>query len=338
MSGATQTSEGSQAPVEAEALQGSDHAAMTALLWRLRDYAIVGLVAVLFVVMSIEAKGFFSFVNFMNIVEANAPLILIALGTTFVIISGAFDLSSGQVLSLAGIVGANVAYSSSNPVLGVIVGICVGVPAGTANGLLVSYFKVNSFLATLATSLIFAGIALLISGGFSQDLSANTTFRWIGSHRFGEVPASVLIVVLVFIVLSAILTRSKLGRYIYAVGSNPEAARLSGISILKARTAAYAIGGLTAALGGMILTTRTGVGSVVSEADSYTLDAIAVVVVGGTSILGGRGALWRTAVGAALIALVNNALNLLNVQPYWQEIVTGGIIILAIIANASGRD
>ena len=338
MSGAGAIQGGAEAQVEVETVRDSDRGVPAALLSRFRDYAIVGLVAVLFVVMSIEAKGFFSFVNFMNIIEANAPLILIALGTTFVIISGAFDLSSGQILSLAGIVGADVAYSSSNPVLGVIVGVCVGVPAGVANGLLVSHFKVNSFLATLATSLIFAGVALLISGGFSQDLSANTTFRWLGSHRFGEVPASVLVVVLVFVVLSVILTRTRLGRHIYAVGSNPEAARLSGISVLKARTAAYALGGLTAALGGMVLTTRTGVGSIVSEADSYTLDAIAVVVVGGTSILGGRGALWRTAVGAALIALVNNALNLLNVQPYWQEIVTGGIIIVAIIVNASVRD
>jgi ribose/xylose/arabinose/galactoside ABC-type transport system permease subunit len=151
------------------------------------------------------------------------------------------------------------------------------------------------------------------------------------------VPVSVLVVVLAFIVLWFVLTRTRLGQHIYAVGSNEEAARLSGISVLRVRTAAYAVGGLMAALGGLILTTRTGVGSTVTDASSYTLNGIAVVVVGGTSITGGRGALWRTAVGVLLIAFVNNALNLLNVQPYWQEIVTGGIIILAILANATAE-
>jgi ribose transport system permease protein len=316
---------------------GKPKLADQSLLWKLRDYAIVGVVAALFIVLSFTANGFFSFGNFMNIIDQNAPLTLIALGTTLVIISGVFDLSSGQILSLAGIVGAEVAYTTSNPILGVIAGIALGIPAGLFNGLLVSYFKINSFLATLATSLIFAGLALLVGGGFSRDLSANTTFRWLGSHRFGEIPVSVFVVALVFVVLWFVLTRTKLGHHIYAVGSNPEAARLSGISILRVRTAAYVLGGLTAALGGMILTTRTGVGSVVQDANEYTLNAVAVVVVGGTSIAGGKGALWRTLIGVLLIAFVNNALNLLSVEPYWQEIVSGLIIIVAILANATAE-
>jgi ribose transport system permease protein len=300
----------------------------------LRDYAIVGVVVILFVVLSVTATGFFSVNNLLNIADQNAPLSLLALGTTLVIISGVFDLSSGQILSLAGVVGAQITYSTGNPFIGILAGIALGIPAGMANGLLVTYFRINSFLATLATSLIFSGLALAVSGGLSRDLSENTTFRWLGSHRFGEVPVSVIVVAVVFIVLSVILNRTRLGRHIYAVGSNQEAARLSGISIIKVRTAAYVLGGLTAALGGMILTTRTGVGSVAGDASTYTLNAIAIVVVGGTSIAGGRGAMWRTAVGVALIAFVNNALNLLSVEPYWQDIVTGGIIIIAILANA----
>lgn len=307
------------------------------VLQRFRDYAIVAVVVLLFLILSIEAEGFFSFTNMMNIIDQNAPLALIALGGTLVIISGAFDLSSGQILSLAGVVGAEIAYSTGDPILGVVAGICLGIPAGVANGLLISYFRINSFLGTLATSLVFAGLALLVGGGFSRDLSANPTFRWLGSHRFGEIPVTVIVVVLVFIALSFVLNRTRLGHYIFAVGSNPEAARLSGISILKVRTAAYAIGGLTAAIGGMILTTRTGVGSVASDANQYTLSAIAIIVVGGTSISGGRGALWRTAIGIALLAFVNNALNLLNVEPYWQEIVTGAIIIIAMLANAAAE-
>jgi ribose transport system permease protein len=255
-----------------------------------------------------------------------------------VMISGAFDLSTGQILSLAGVIGTEVAFRTGNPVLGVIVGILIGLPIGALNGALVGGLKINSFLATLATGLVMGGLALYVTSGFSRDLSANTTFTWLGGHRFGVIPVSVIVVLLVFILLTAILTRTTLGRHAYAVGSNPEAARLSGISIVRVRILTYAIGGCAAALGGMILATRTGVGQVVTNADTYTLQAIAAVVIGGTSILGGRGAVWRTLLGVLVLALLQNAFNLMNVQPYWQQVVAGIIIILAVIGNAaSGR-
>jgi ribose transport system permease protein len=302
----------------------------------LRNYSVVVIVAALFVSMSLTAPNFFSQRNFMNILDGNAPLMLVAMGTTLVIISGAFDLSCGQVLSLCGVFAAYFTLHLDSPVLGVLLGISVGVPAGLVNGLLVGRLGLSSFLATLATGLVMGGIALAVTQGTSVDLSSNTSFLWLGSHRFGIVPVTVIVTALVFLALSLLLSKTVIGRQVYAVGSNEEAARLSGISVTRVRTFVFVLGGLAAAIGGVILTTRTGVGNVYGEANTMSLNAVAAVVIGGTSILGGRGAVWRTAFGVLLLALLQNAFNLLNVEPYWQQIVSGGIIVVAIVVNTLG--
>jgi ribose/xylose/arabinose/galactoside ABC-type transport system permease subunit len=195
----------------------------------------------------------------------------------------------------------------------------------------------NSFLATLAMGLVIGGVALFVTAGYSFDLSDNDTFRFLGSARYGIVPVSVIATAAIFVILSFVLSYSVFGRQVYAVGSNPEAARLSGISVSRVRIIVYALGGLAAGFSGMILTTRTGVGSVFTDASTMTLNAIAAVVIGGTSISGGRGAVWRTVSGGILLALTRNAFNLLDFQPYWQQVVSGLIIIVAVLANtASG--
>jgi ribose transport system permease protein len=309
----------------------------TARLTRwLRNYSVVVIVAALFVAMSLTAPNFFSLRNFMNILDGNAPLMLVAMGSTFVIISGAFDLSSGQVLSLCGVFGAYFTLHLGSPVLGVLLGIAVGIPAGLVNGVLVGRLGLSSFLATLATGLVMGGVALAVTQGTSVDLSSNGSFLWLGSHRFGEVPVTVVVGALAFVVLSLLLSKTVIGRQVYAVGSNAEAARLSGISVTRVRTFVFVVGGLAAGAGGLIVTTRTGVGNVYGEANTMSLNAIAAVVIGGTSILGGRGAVWRTAFGVLLLALLQNAFNLLDVEPYWQQIVSGGIIVAAIIVNTMG--
>jgi ribose transport system permease protein len=299
----------------------------------LRDYSVVGIVVAMFIVMSLTAPNFFSTRNFMNILDQNAPLMLVALGTTFVMIAGAFDLSSGQVLSLCGVCGAWFTGQVDNAVLGVLLGIAVGVPCGLINGFIVGKLLVSSFLATLATGLVMAGVALMVTQGGSLDLSSDTTFTWLGAHRFGIVPVSVIVTALVLIVLSLLLTTTVIGRQVFAVGSNPEAARLSGVSIPRVMAFVFVIGGIAAAIGGLIIATRIGVGSTYGPANTLTLNAIAAVVIGGTSIGGGRGAVWRTVFGVLLLALLQNALNLLDVEPYWQQIVSGLIILFAIIVN-----
>jgi ribose transport system permease protein len=301
-----------------------------------RAYVIVILDVVLFMVLAAIAPHFASARNIFNVLDQNAPLMIVSMGTTFVIIAGGFDLSCGQIVSLAGVFGAYVAKTLDAPVLGVICGILIGAPAGFANGFLVGWLRMNSFLATLATGLVLGGIALFVTSGYSFDLSGSTPFRFLGSARLGIVPVSVMAMALIFVVMSVLLSYSVFGRRVYAVGSNPEAARLSGISVPGVRIIVYVIGGLGAGIAGLILTTRTGVGSVFAEAPTMTLNAIAAVVIGGTSISGGRGAIWRTLSGAILLALTRNAFNLLDVEPYWQEVVSGLIIIVAVLANTAG--
>lgn len=300
----------------------------------IRDYGIVILVVGLFVGLSLTAEHFLTARNLFNILDQNAPLMLLALGTTFVIITGAFDLSSGQIMSFCGVLATQVAFFAGNPALGLLVGVLIGIPIGALNGYIVSRFRLNSFLATLSTGLVLGGLALMVTQGGLVDLSGNATFTSLGQHRLGLVPLSVLVVVLVFVVFSLVLNFTRMGRYMFAIGSNEEAARLSGVSIVRLRTAAYALGGMAAALAAIILVSRTGVGRVMSNADSLTLSAIAAVVIGGTSINGGRGAMWRTVLGVLLLALLQNAFNLLGIPTYWQTVVTGLVILLAIATNA----
>lgn len=306
----------------------------TQLVNWLRNYAIAPIVVLLIIVMSFTAPNFLSFRNFMNLLDQNAPLMLIALGTTFVIIAGAFDLSTGQIMSMSGVIAAKAALVFQNPGLGLLIGFLVGIPVGLINGYLVGRLQINSFLTTLATGLTMGGIALLVTQGLSLDLSSSNNFRWLGSHRIGEVPVTVIVIVLTYIALGFLLARTVFGRHLYSVGSNEEAARLSGIGISRIRIAAYTVGALTAAVAGLILASRTGVGNVYAGASSITLNAIAAVVIGGTSILGGKGALWRTVLGVLLLALTQNAFNLLSIQPYWQQIVSGLIILAAVVLNA----
>jgi ribose transport system permease protein len=314
----------------------SDVAVGDRVLAGLRDYSVVVIVVGLFVVMSLTADNFFSMRNFMNILDANAPLMLVALGTTFVIMAGAFDLSTGQILSLGGVLSAWFAFKVGSPIAGILFGIAMGIPIGLLNGVLVGALRLNSFLTTLATGLVFGGVALLVVQGASIDLSADSTFVWLGSHRFGVVPVTAIISLIVFLVLWALLSLTVFGRQVQAVGSNPEAARLSGISIAKVMMGAFMLGGLAASLAGVLLVSKTGVGNTFGGASTLTLNAIAAVVIGGTSITGGRGAMWRTVFGVLLLALLQNALNLLNFEPFWQQIVSGLVILAAIVVNTLG--
>lgn len=301
-----------------------------------RDYGVLIILVALFVFLATSMENFLTLRNLMNILDQNAPLMLIALGTTFVILTGAFDLSSGQIMSLTVVLGAQLSYAFSNPVIGMSLALLISIPVGVFNGYIISRFRINSFLTTLASSLIISGLALFVSAGSLVDLSSNSTFTFIGTTRIaGVIPLSVVICLVIFILFSLILHYTKIGRHIYAMGANQEAARLSGISAVKIRTFVYVMGAVAAGIAGLILASRTGVGRVVTNADGMALSAIAAVVIGGTSIAGGRGAMWRTVVGVLLLALLQNAFNMIGVPPYWQTIVTGCVIILAVLANAT---
>jgi ribose transport system permease protein len=302
----------------------------------LRDYTVVACLIALFIVLSATTPNFLTTTNLLNILDQNAALGIVACGMTLVMIGGGFDLAVGAMYALAGVLAAWMALKV-DPALGLAAGVLAGAIMGAFNGGVISALRLNSFLATLATSLMFSGVALYITDGFLIDVSTDSTFTAIGQTKVADIPVAVLFFAGTAVVLGLVLARTIFGRYVYALGGNAEALRLSGISRARIRIATFVISGATAGLAGILETARSGVGQADVGA-GLPLDAIAAVVIGGTSILGGRGAMWRTIVGVLLLAFMNNGLNILNVAPYFQDLITGAVMIVAVAANAvTGR-
>jgi ribose transport system permease protein len=304
-----------------------------------QSYGVIVIFVLLFVVLCFAAPNFLTSQNLLNVLNSNAYIGIAACGTTLVMIGGNFDLSIGYGYALAGILAAWIAVHAGGAVAGIVLAVlAVGVVVGLVNALLVNVVRVHSFLATLATSLVLSGIGLGITGGFQIDIPASeqASFTWLGQKSsFLGIPNPVTAFVIVAAVLGFILSRTRFGRYIYAAGGNPEAARLSGIRVGWILTATLIIGALCAALAGVIGASVSGAGQAdPGGTQSLPLDAIAAVVIGGTSIKGGEGALWRTVIGVLFIALINNAFNLMGIDSSYLPTATGLLIILAVAANS----
>lgn len=304
----------------------------------LRTYGIVAAVAVLFVVLAVASPNFLTVDNLRNILDQNAYLALAAFGATIVIISGGFDLSAGAVFALSGVIAAWTAINV-DPALGLLAGVALGAVAGLVNGLLITVLRVHSFLLTLAIGIVLAGIAVSISGGFLIDASGSATFTWLGQSRILGVPPSIVLAVVAGLALTFLLSRTTFGRQIFAVGGNPVAARLAGVRVNRVVVVTFVISATIAAVAGLLEASRSGTGQAdPGGASTLALDAIAAAIVGGTSIRGGRGAIWRTVFGVLLIALMHNGFNLLSVAPHWRDIATGAVIVVALAVNASTTD
>jgi ribose transport system permease protein len=304
------------------------------LLGYARDYAIVLAFVVLFVVLVFISDVFLTSENLLNILEQSAPLGIVALALTMVIILGEFDLSVGATAALTGVLAASwVGALGVWPAL--LVAILCACLIGAVNGVFVAYFRIDSFVCTLATSLIIAGTALAITKGFLKSVS-DTAFTDLGLDEFLGVKYSIWLFALAAVVIAIVLARSLFGRRLYAVGGNPEAARLSGISLGHVRVAAFAISGLAAGIAGAIVASRTGQGQA-SDGLAVSLFAFAAVVVGGTSINGGRGSAARTVLGVLFLAMIANGFNLVGVDPIYQQIVQGTIILLAVGTDSWSR-
>ena len=300
-----------------------------------RDYAVVGLMIALIIALSLTTPAFFTARNFLNVLDQNASIGIIACGMTLVIIAGGFDLSVGAIFAVCGVLAAVVA-KEVNPFLGLVVGTAAGPLLGIVNGLLIARLQLNSFLTTLASSIAIRGLGIAISGGFLITIT-DTSFAILGRGTVFSMRYAVIIFVAFVIASAIILHGTKWGRFIYAVGGNEEAARLSGIRVGLIRASTFAFSGFAAGLGGVLATSRVSTG-IPSSGVGLELLAIAAVVLGGTSIMGGAGAVWRTMVGVFLLAFINNGFNILNVEPYVREIFTGSIIILAVAINTmTGR-
>lgn len=298
--------------------------------------ALVALI-LLIVALSFLSDSFFSTQNFLNVGQQVAVLSIVALGATFVIISGGIDLSVGSVLALSSAVFAAMFADYGFPwPLAALVGLLVGGVCGTANGLAVVYGRLPPFIATLAMLSIARGLALVVTGG--RPISGfPESFRWIAGRELPfDLPFSVILSFLLFAVGSVVLRRTVFGRATYAVGGNEEATRRAGIKLERQKITIYTLAGALAALGGLVLTARLNSAQPQAGA-SLELDVIAAVVIGGASLSGGIGTAFGTLIGALIIGFLRNGLNLLNVSSFWQQVVVGAVIALAVMTDTLRR-
>ena len=296
------------------------------------QYSVIIALVVLTVVAQILYPGFLTVSNIWNILSQNAELALVALGVTYCLIAGVFDLSIGSIVGLSSLVAA--AESPHGFVVAFVAAVVAGLAAGLINAFVVTKLNVNAFIATLGTQTVFLGIATIYST--STIFATNTGFLNIGTEKALGIPATVVIVGVVFIIAAFVLHKTVYGRVLYILGGNAEAARLAGLRVKAARGSVFLVSGVCAAVAGVLLATVVGNGQATYGAE-YTLDAYAMVVVGGTSLFGGEGAVWRTVAGVLIIAMTQNLFESLALPGSAQDLVIGGVLILAVALDAFAR-
>jgi len=292
---------------------------------------------ILCVVMTILSPYFLTFNNLFNVGTQIAVIAILALGQTFVIVSGGIDLSVGSVLGLAGIVfGWATAVANLPLPAALVLGIGAGALAGLINGLLITLGNLPPFIATLAMLSAARGLALVISGGIPLN-PIPAPIRALGSgDLFGFLPLPVILMVIMWAITVGILRSTYVGRCMYAIGGNEEASRLSGINVSRQKLIVYTLSGLFAGIAGILLTAR--LASAQPQAGfTFELDAIAAVVIGGASLSGGVGTASGTLIGALILGVLRNGLNLLNVSAFWQQVVIGAVIALAVMTDTLRR-
>ncbi|WP_181807633.1 ABC transporter permease/substrate-binding protein [Streptomyces shenzhenensis] len=299
-----------------------DNGALTALI-------------VLVIAMAALSGDFLTTDNLLNVGVQAAVTAILAFGATFVIVAAGIDLSVGSVAALSATVLAWSATSHGVPVfLAVVLAVATGIAAGLVNGFLIAYGKLPPFIATLAMLSVGRGLALVISAG--SPIAFPGSVSHLGDTLGGWLPVPVLVMVLMGLIAAFVLGRTYIGRSMYAIGGNEEAARLSGLRVNKQKLAIYALSGLFAAVAGVVLAARLS-SAQPQAANGYELDAIAAVVIGGASLAGGTGKASGTLIGALILAVLRNGLNLLNVSAFWQQVVIGVVIALAVLLDTVRR-
>lgn len=301
---------------------------------KLSNYIIVLAILLETIFFALRAPAFLSLDNLVNVALSIAVIGILAVGMTFVILTGGIDLSIGSVAALAGVCAALVALQ-----FGVLAGfaaaLSVGLCGGVFTGTFVAYFKVPPFVVTLAILTIARGLAFILSEGRSVgNLPEN--FAWLGKAAVFGVPLSVWLMLLTFAAGWFVLKHTTFGRYVYAVGANAEATFLAGINVKSVRFRVYLLNGLLVGLAAIVLASRLGAG-VPNSGLQYELDVIAAVVVGGTSLSGGRGSVVQTLLGTIFIGVLNNGLNLQGTDPYLQKIWLGAVILLAVLFDRRNK-
>jgi ribose/xylose/arabinose/galactoside ABC-type transport system permease subunit len=269
--------------------------------------------------------------NLLNVAEQAAIIAIVAVGMTFVIITGGIDLSVGSVLAFAGVVMASVLHADVPVPLALGAALGTGLFCGLENGALITFGRLPPFIATLGMMSVARGTALMFTEG--RPVSGfSGSFRSLATGEVIGVPASVVIMIAVYIVAHFVLTRTKLGRYTYAIGGNEEAALLSGVNVRLYKATVYGISGMLSGLAAVLLTARLNSAQPIAGM-MYELDAIAATVIGGTSLLGGEGTVLGTLIGALIMAVLRNGLNILGVSSFVQQVVIGSVIIVAVLID-----
>lgn len=283
--------------------------------------------------LSIASPNFLTASNLFSVLRQVSYSGLIAFGMTFVILIGGIDLSVGAVLALVGIVTAGLIQSGMDPILASCIGLLLGAACGAVNGLLVSVGRIAPFIATLATMILYRGIAQEYSQSKPVSINTEGFFNSIGSgYVFDTVPVPVVMMLAVYAVLWFVLKKTRFGRHVYALGGSEDVARISGLKTGRLKVWVYTLSGVMAALAALVVTSRLSSASPNAGA-MYELDAIAAVVLGGTSLAGGRGWIFGTLVGVVLLGVLSNGLNLLNVSANYQLIIKGAVILFAVLLD-----
>jgi ribose transport system permease protein len=285
----------------------------------------------LMAMFSVLSEFFFSVQNFFNIGRAVAVTLIVASGTTIALISGAIDLSIAAVMDLAAVITGTLSISGAPAPVAILAGVAAGTSVGVFNGVIVTRLRINPIIATLASAGIVRGIAFLITSGQSKAL-ADPAFQLVGRSNLSGVPGSLVIAVVVLSITYVVLRRTVFGRMVYAIGGNPVASALAGINIDRWRLFFFMASSFSAALAGIVLLSR--LGTVIPTAAMGTeLNTIAAVILGGTSLAGGAGSVQGTIVGVLILGTLTNGLTLMNIDAYWQAIVAGIVLIMAVAAD-----
>lgn len=299
----------------------------------MQTYMLIFIVFGLGVIMSVASSNFLTATNLLNVLRQISINGILALGMTVVCLTGGIDLSVGSIVAFSGIVAAGLLRDHGLPtVLVALISIAIGAAMGLYNGYFVAYWNAAPFVVTLSMMTIARGMTYVYSKGRPIS-NLPTSFLAIGKGSIAGIPAPTIILIIMFILASILLNKLKIGRYIYAVGGNENAAMVSGINVKRVKMFVYVLSGIACGVAAVILTARVSAG-LPQAGESYELDAIAATVIGGTSLSGGRGRIWGTIVGAVLLGIVNNGLDLLNVSSFYQQIVKGLIILGAILIDS----
>ena len=303
------------------------------LMEALQDKGVVIALILLVGILSVASPEFRTFDNFLSLLRQSAINGLIAFGMTCVILTGGIDLSVGSVLALTTAVAASLIKGGMNAGLAMLAALALGACFGLVSGVFVTKGRLQPFIATLITMTVYRGATMIYTDGKPiSGLGNDALLKFVGRGFIAGIPVPVIIFLVIFGIFAFVLSKTTFGRRVYATGSNAVAAKLAGVDIDKTKLAVYAISGVMSALAGLILLSRLN-SAQPTLGQGYELDAIAAVALGGTSMNGGRGRIWGTLVGILIIAVLSNGLNILGISSYYQDVVKGFVILIAVLSD-----